>query len=164
MDIRQSASGWNVIEWNPFGDFEWQRESYDPTLPFDGRFQLVRSDDPVKMRVMKQIEENHERIRKDKIANLKSNLFIFIIALIVLTSIFTLVDYLISKYNKFSSHRNYLLGILILSAIVTVSYIVISLNTEIKYDPNGTVLAGLVVGVIYCLFLVWANYSIYARS
>jgi len=145
---------------NPFGEFSWHRDSYNPTLPFDGRFQLPPRDP----NVIRQIEENHERIRKDKIASLKSKIFIFIIALMVLTSIFTLVDYLISKYSKLSSHSNYLLGILILSAIVTVSYIVISMNTEIKYDPNGTVLAGLVVGVIYCLFLVWANYTIYKLS
>ena len=145
--IRNSESGW--------------KKYIDDTLP-DGwdRFQLPPRDP----NAIRKIEENRERIRKDKIASLKSKIFIFIIALMVLTSIFTLVDYLISKYSKLSSHSNYLLGILILSAIVTVSYIVISMNTEIKYDPNGTVLAGLVVGVIYCLFLVWANYTIYKLS
>lgn len=153
--IRDSKSGW--------------REFIDDTLSHNwDRFSLVPSDNPVRIAVEKEIDNNNkintEKERKDKIANLKSKIFIFIIALMVLTSIFTLVDYLISKYSKLSSHSNYLLGILILSAIVTVSYIVISMNTEIKYDPNGTVLAGLVVGVIYCLFLVWANYTIYNAS
>jgi len=141
-----------------FDGFESVRDGYDPTF----------HDDPVRIAVEKEIDNNNkintEKKRKDKIASLKSKLFIFIIALMVLTSIFTLVDYLISKYSKLSSHSNYLLGILILSAIVTVSYIVISMNTEIKYDPNGTVLAGLVILVTYCLFLVWANYTIYNAS
>jgi magnesium-transporting ATPase (P-type) len=146
--IRDSESGW--------------REFIDNTVSHGwDRFSLVPDHDPGKIAVKNQLQERYEKNRK---ANLKSKLFIFIIALMVLTSIFTLVDYLISKYSKLSSHSNYLLGILILSAIVTVSYIVISMNTEIKYDPNGTVLAGLVVGVIYCLFLVWANYTIYNAS
>uniref|UniRef100_A0A6C0DI54 Uncharacterized protein n=1 Tax=viral metagenome TaxID=1070528 RepID=A0A6C0DI54_9ZZZZ len=128
----------------------------DQTLPDNWEDKII---DPIDPGVLKELEDNNKRIRKEK----TDKIVYFLIALLVLTSIFTLVDYLM-PYTNFSPHSNYLLGILISSAIVTVLYTVISMITEINYDPNISVSAGLVVGVIYCLVLVWMNYAIYEST
>jgi len=76
--------------------------------------------------------------------------------IVAITTILTSVDIMMYRGNKISLRTNYLLVVLILSCVTLLCILIL----WYKHIITG----GLVILVTYCLFLVWANYTIYNAS